>query len=167
MKSHLLSIGMSEVTADTLLAPTYDKQDVMLMIKLLYAITTLPSVSTANRVLAQSTCDALQLVGRVYCHLLNAYLDTTLSLHQQLQHLSAAAHLILALYSQDKGDFIPVQTYFDVMSMAKNVYLCVAKAQRDNPTGRFFIILLGTDGLEKIFGKVQSMVGNDTNADLL
>jgi hypothetical protein len=53
------------------------------------------------------------------------------------------------------------------MSMIKNAYFCVAKAQVDNPNGKFFFILLGTNGLEKIFGKVQSMVGNDTNADVL
>lgn len=51
--------------------------------------------------------------------------------------------------------------------MIRSVYFCVAKAQVDDPAGRFFIILLGTDGLEKIFGKIRTMVGNDTNADLL
>jgi hypothetical protein len=96
----------------------------------------------------------LRLLGRLYSSLLNAYLDTSLSLHQQLVHLSCAAHLVLALYNRDKGDFIPVQSYFDLMSMIKNAYFCLAKAQVDNPNGKFFLILLGTDGLEKIFGKV-------------
>ena len=94
-------------------------------------------------------------------------MNVQLSLHEQLVHLSAAAHLILAIYHVDKGDFIPVQTFFDVMSMIKNVYFCVAKTQVDDPTGSFWIILLGTDGLEKVFGKVRTMVGNDTNADQL
>ena len=71
------------------------------------------------------------------------------------------------MYHNDKGEFIPVQTFFDVMSMIKNVYFCVAKTQVDDPTGSFWIILLGTDGLEKVFGKVRTMVGNDSNADLL
>jgi hypothetical protein len=53
------------------------------------------------------------------------------------------------------------------MAMVKNVYFCVAKAQKDDPDGRFWIILLGTDGLEKVFGKVRTMIGNDTNADQL
>ena len=53
------------------------------------------------------------------------------------------------------------------MSMIKNVYFCVAKTQIDNPTAQFWIILLGTDGLEKVFGKVRTMVGGDTNADQL
>jgi hypothetical protein len=94
-------------------------------------------------------------------------MNIQLSLHEQLVHLSAAAHLILAIYHTDKGEFIPVQTFFDVMSMIKNVYFCMAKTQVDDITGRFWIILLGTDGLEKVFGKVRTMVGNDTNADQL
>ena len=94
-------------------------------------------------------------------------MNIQLSLHEQLVHLSAAAHLILAIYHTNKGEFIPVQTFFDVMSMIKNVYFCVAKTQVDDPTGSFWIILLGTDGLEKVFGKVCAMVGNDTNADQL
>ncbi|KAF8910004.1 hypothetical protein CPB84DRAFT_1842672 [Gymnopilus junonius] len=53
------------------------------------------------------------------------------------------------------------------MSMIKNVYFCVAKMQIDNPNSSFWIILLSTDGLEKVFGKVRTMVGNDTNADQL
>lgn len=94
-------------------------------------------------------------------------MDPSLSLHQQLSQLSAAAHLTLALYSSNQGDFIPVQLYFNTMTMIKNVYFCVAKVQVDNPDGSFWIILLGTDGLEKVFGKVHTMIGNDSHADLL
>ncbi|KAF8198428.1 hypothetical protein BJ912DRAFT_1074363 [Pholiota molesta] len=165
LRKHLKSLGMSNVTIDSLLSPN-DKQDVTLMTKLLHAVSQLASTPDTADPLSRTTREMLRLLGRLYGHLLNAYLDISLSLHQQLSELSAAAHLVLALYHLDKGDFVPVQTYFDVMSMIKNVYFCVAKAQRDNPTGRFFIILLGTDGLEKIFGKVRTMVGNDTNADV-
>ena len=157
---------MSTATADTLLAPN-DKQDVVLMIKLLNSISRLPAASSTDPPMVKSTRQVLVLLGRVYHHLLSAYMDVQLSLHDQLVHLSAAAHLILSIYHMDKGNFIPVQTFFDVMSMIKNVYFCVAKAQVDDPTGSFWIILLGTDGLEKIFGKVRTMVGNDTNADQL
>lgn len=90
-----------------------------------------------------------------------------LSLHEQLTCLSAAAHLVLALYSCEQGDFIPIQLYFNLMSMVKNAYFCVAKAQQDDPDGQFWIILLGTDGLEKVFGKVCTMIGNDHHVDQL
>ena len=116
------------------------------------------SFQRSKRIYHKSLC-------HVYANLLKAYLDISLSesLNDQLAHLSTAAHLILAMYNKDKGNFIPVQTCFDVMSMIKNVYFSVAKTQIDNPAGSFWIILLGTDGLEKVFGKVRTMVGNDTD----
>ncbi|KAF8154518.1 hypothetical protein B0H34DRAFT_809113 [Crassisporium funariophilum] len=166
LQGHLLAAGMATHEVDALLSPN-DKQDVTLMLRLLVAMSNIPPPKPSDQPTIQATRRVLRLLGRLYFYLLNAYLDINLSLHTQLVYLSAAAHIILALYSRDKGDFIPVQTYFDVMSMIKNIYFCVAKTQCDNPNGFFYIILLGTDGLEKIFGKVRSMVGNDTNVDAL
>ncbi|KAF9473610.1 hypothetical protein BDN70DRAFT_937308 [Pholiota conissans] len=166
LREHLKSLPMTDLTIDALLSPN-DKQDVVLMIKLLYSISQLSSAPPTASPLTRSTREMLRLLGHLYGNLLSAYMDVSLSLHEQLVKLSTAAHLILALYNLDKGNFIPVQSYFDVMCMIKNVYFCVAKAQRDDPEGRFYIILLGTDGLEKVFGKVRSMIGNDTNADVL
>jgi hypothetical protein len=51
--------------------------------------------------------------------------------------------------------------------MVKNAYFCVAKAKVDDPHGKFWIILLGTDRLEVLFGILRTMVGNDANLDLL
>jgi hypothetical protein len=51
--------------------------------------------------------------------------------------------------------------------MIKNVFFCVAKTQVDNPGGKFFLTLLGTDRLEEAFGNLCTTIGNDTNADLL
>jgi hypothetical protein len=80
-----------------------------------------------------------------------------LSLHQQLVHLSAAAHLILSFYTKEKGGSMPSQLFFDLMTMIKNVYFCVAKMQIDDPDGSFWIILLGSDPLEVLFGKVRTI----------
>jgi len=137
------------------------------MIKLLNAISSLPACPSNSRPTVLASRRVLRVLGKLYYHLLHAYLNISLSLDQQLTYLSTTAHLVLALYHKDKGAFIPVQLYFDVMSMIKNVYFCVAKVQKDDPTGDFYIIILGTDGLEKVFGKVRTIVGDDTNADQL
>ncbi|KAK0444289.1 uncharacterized protein EV420DRAFT_1216181, partial [Desarmillaria tabescens] len=55
----------------------------------------------------------------------------------------------------------------DIMIMIKNAYLCAAKGKVDNPDGLFYLILLGTDGLEKLFRILRMMVGNDANVDML
>ena len=136
IKFHLVACGMSASTADTLLS-TNNKQDVILMIQLLNTISKLTPALDMDTPSTKLICQALILLGRVYHHLLNAYMDVQLSLHEQLVNLSTAAHLILSMYHTDKGEFIPVQTFFDVMSMIKNVYFCIAKTQVDNPAGSF------------------------------
>ena len=62
---------------------------------------------------------------------------------------------------------MPSQLYFDLMTMIKNAYFCVAKTQIDNPDGSFWIILLSSDPLEVHFGKIHTIQGNDSNVDQL
>ncbi|KAJ7844221.1 hypothetical protein B0H14DRAFT_2310498, partial [Mycena olivaceomarginata] len=39
----------------------------------------------------------------------------------------------------------------------KNVFFCVAKTQIDDPDGRFWLILLGTDPVKLSFAKVRTI----------
>ncbi|KAF8148808.1 hypothetical protein B0H34DRAFT_679492 [Crassisporium funariophilum] len=80
--------------------------------------------------------------------------------------ISSNAHLALVLYRMAGKDFIPTNLYIDVMLMIKNALFCVAKAKVDDPEGEFWIILLGTDRLEELFGILRTMVGNNANLDL-
>lgn len=167
IRKHLKDSGLMSDSAITAVLSPNDKQDVVLMIQLLNAVATLPPARPEDTENYKSSRRVLRLLGTLYQHILSAYMKTSLSLHEQLAHLSAAAHISLALYSQFKGSFIPIQLYFDVMAMIKNVYFCVAKTQVDNQDGQFWIIILGTDGLEKVFGTVRTMVGSDSHVDQL
>jgi len=51
--------------------------------------------------------------------------------------------------------------------MVKNAFFCVTKAKLDHPVDPFFLVLLGTDRLETLFGILRTMVGNDANLDIL
>ncbi|PPQ83076.1 hypothetical protein CVT26_011922 [Gymnopilus dilepis] len=148
-----------------------DRQDVPLAFNTLKDIWTLPqvpSVSNYNdRPGFQNIRTALWVFGRFLYHLIFPYLCVYLSLSEQLEHLSAAAHLALALFREGGKDSLPTELYSDVMIMVKNVYFCVAKAKADHPTGSFWITLLGTDRLEELFGILRTMVGNDANVDML
>ena len=95
------------------------------------------------------------------------YLCVDLSLSEQIEHLSAAAHLAIILYRLGGKDFIPTNLYIDLMIMIKNVLFCMAKAKIDDPDGEFWLILLGTDRLKELFGILRTMVGNDANLDIL
>jgi hypothetical protein len=80
-----------------------------------------------------------------------------------------AIHLTLALYAHDdaKSLFIPNALFVDIGIMVKNVFFCIAKAKTDHPMVPFFIMLLGTDRLETLFGILRTMIGNDANLDML
>ncbi|KAE9394828.1 hypothetical protein BT96DRAFT_998151 [Gymnopus androsaceus JB14] len=144
LKNHLtMEDLMSGESATSLLIPN-DRQDITLMVRLLNSIASLPELPPSASPTTKTTRRILKLLGQLYRHLLDAYLDINASLSQQFTSLC-----------------------FDVMSMIKNAYFCLAKTQRDNPLARLWLILLGTDGLEKVFGMIRSIVGNDSNADQL
>ncbi|KZP32677.1 hypothetical protein FIBSPDRAFT_722568, partial [Athelia psychrophila] len=166
LRKHLRHAGLEEHRVTALCSP-HDKQDVKLAYDLLSALAVLPHAKPSDPPPFHAARNALRLLGSLYAHLLEAYTNTQLSLHEQLVHLSAAAHIIIAIYSHDRGNSMPSQTYFDWMLAIKNAYFCVAKAQFDNPDGKFWIILIGTDPLESLFGHVRTIQGNDCNVDVL
>ena len=167
IKAHLLNASMLDERGINALLSPKDKQDIKLMYDLLTSIACLPDTNATNSPAEQQTQGLLVLLGKLYAHLLEAYTNIDLTLHQQLTHLSAAAHLIIAFYAKEKGGSMPSQLYFDLMTMIKNAYFCVAKTQVDDPEGLFWIILLGSDPLEVLFGKVRTISGCDSNVDQL
>ena len=44
---------------------------------------------------------------------------------------------------------MPVQSYTDIIIMTKNAFFCVAKIKLDNSSGKFYLISLRTDHLER------------------
>lgn len=164
LRVHLLASGLSETSADALLNPR-DRQNVPNVYRLLATIMKLPDTAEDASDTTRLSRRALRLLGRIYFNLLDAYTNISLSLHEQLTRLSTACHLVMQLYISGKDSFIPSQLYIDIMIMVKNAFFCVAKTQSDDPTGRFWIILLGDDRLEKSFGFVRTTVGSDSNAD--
>ena len=97
------------------------------------------------------------------------YICTELSLSEQLEHLSAAVHLILALYVLDsaRSVFISGPLFIDISIMVKNTFFCVAKAKVNHLNKLFFLVLLGTNQLESLFGILCTMIENNTNLDML
>ncbi|KAJ6552345.1 hypothetical protein B0H10DRAFT_1968451 [Mycena sp. CBHHK59/15] len=165
IKQHLLRDSkLSPQRIDKILAPN-DRQDIKLMYDLLSALAVLPEARETDTPAFRNNRRVLCLLGALYRHMLEAYTNVNLSLHEQLVHISAAMHLMMAIYQKEGGRFVPSQTYFDFMTAGKNIFFCVAKTQLDDPSGKFWIILLGTDALETTFGKVRTITGNDMRLD--
>lgn len=83
LKDHLMSAGMSDTAAEAILDPN-DRQDVVLMIQLLNSLAQLPAVNDDSNPSICASHRILRLLGQLYHNLLKAYMDPSLSLHQQL-----------------------------------------------------------------------------------
>ncbi|KAH9001811.1 hypothetical protein EDB86DRAFT_3074579 [Lactarius hatsudake] len=163
--SHLLEAGHKPQHVHAVLNPN-DKQDVLLAYTLLRDIWSLPQLTSGapGRIKAR---DSLCLLGSMCYHFLMPYICVDLSIGEQLEYLSYAAHLALVLYVHEKArnDFIPTALYVDLIMMIKNVFFCVVKAKIDTPNDDFSIVLLSTDCLENLFGCLWTIIGNDANVD--
>ena len=166
LKDHFKSNGLSAEHVRAIFNPD-DQQDVKMALDMLKDIWTLPRISENPHPGFQKAWEAIWILGKLLYHMGFPYLCVDLSLSEQIEHLSAAAHLALSLYRLAKKDFIPTNLYIDLMIMIKNVLFCVAKAKIDDPDGELWIILLATDRLEELYGILRTMVGNDTNLDIL
>jgi len=168
IRSHWHANQVSMQCSSFLLNPD-DKQDVRLAYDLLHEIWKLPDASPEASPGFRDHRFALQILGELFRNIVIPYVCIDLSLSEQLIHLSFAAHLLIGIWSDEKATtrLMPTQLYVDIMIMIKNAYFCVAKAKVDNPNGEFWLILLGTDRLETLFGILRTMVGNDANLDIL
>ncbi|KZW01373.1 hypothetical protein EXIGLDRAFT_603114, partial [Exidia glandulosa HHB12029] len=168
LRRHLLDSGVPLERVNYLLNPE-DKQDVVLMYTLLRALWQLPDAPTDAMPTYAKVRASLKTYGRLCYYIVTPYVQLDLSLGEQLEHLSAALHLALSLFTcQDARDtFIPSGLLLDIAHMVKNAFVCVAKTKVSDPAGKFWLILLGTDRLETAFGILRTIVGNDANADLL
>lgn len=163
--NHLKSEGYSAAHINSLFKPD-DAQDVKLAFDLLKDIWTLPLLRTHVNPSFVAARHALCSLGKLLYYTVFPYLCTELSLSEQLEHFSAAAHFALALYHDHGKEFMPTLLYQDLVIMIKNTFFCVAKAKIDDPDGKYYIIILGTDRLEELFGILRTMVGNDANVDI-
>ena len=169
ISKHLKDSGWTDTHINHILNPT-DKQDIVLMYSLLKDLWSLlladPLSSTLTYIKVH---EALCLYGNLSYNLIFPYICINLSLSEQLEHLSTAAHLVLTPYVDDnmRSQFIPTPLFVNISIMIKNAYFCVAKAKINHPNHPFFLTLLVTNQLESLFGILRTMVGNDTNLDIL
>ncbi|KAI9431976.1 hypothetical protein H4582DRAFT_1821850 [Lactarius indigo] len=168
LRFHLQANKMPPHRISYLLNPT-DRQDVPLCYTFMKEIWTLPPPAPTDKPGFVAAREALLILGSLFRHLVLPFVQVSLTLHEQLVHLSAAAHLATYLFTVKgaRNKAMPSLTFKDLILLVKNAYFCVAKAKIYTPDGNFYLVLNGTDRLESTFGVVRSMVGNDANADVL
>ncbi|EJD46305.1 hypothetical protein AURDEDRAFT_124089 [Auricularia subglabra TFB-10046 SS5] len=165
VEKHLIGNGFTPSRIRALMNPN-DKQDVPLAYSLLVAIMKLPEPDPHDSFQWTRARQALNLLGFMFGSFLRPFVTLTMSASEQIHHLSAGMHTMLALYSEGRGAFVPVQLFADCAHMVKNAVFTLAKTQVDDPDGEFLLCLEGSDRLEDDFGNMRCIVGNDSNADV-
>ncbi|KAJ6456839.1 hypothetical protein DFH09DRAFT_1384197 [Mycena vulgaris] len=121
IRIHLQSVGHSMAHINSAFNPE-DKQDVKLVFKFLQDIWSLPLPPDGSSPGFRSARHALRLIGSLFYHLVFPYICIDLTLSEQLEHLSAAAHLALILYRDGQKRSLPTLLFTDIMIMIKNAY---------------------------------------------
>ncbi|KAJ7861954.1 hypothetical protein B0H13DRAFT_1900306 [Mycena leptocephala] len=136
----------------------HDPQDVPRAIELLEAVVAVGKLDYAN--MNADTCadiDALRLVGAVIQAVLKPFINTKMSLTEQITSLATFAHLSFTLFRVSRTQYMSNQLYGDSQTMVKNVMFCLAKQNVLDPTQPFYLFQVGDDPLERLFGKLRML----------
>jgi hypothetical protein len=126
------------------LLSTKDAQEVRWAIKLFNLTGDIRNLETNDfNPSEQSTHNALSLLGEVLEALLNPFIDSNLTLSEQVVNLVKFAHIACALFHEHESDFMSKHLYSDLQCMIRTAKLCVADTKVLHPNLKFFLCLLG------------------------
>ncbi|KAJ7915199.1 hypothetical protein B0H13DRAFT_2456801 [Mycena leptocephala] len=111
---------------------------------------------------AAADLDSIRLLALLLKSILAPFITPTMSLSEQMTHLSTYAHLTFTLFRLNRLTFMSNQLYGDSQSMIKNAFFCLAKQQQLDPTKPFYLFQVGDDPLERLFGKLRMLGGHNS-----
>ncbi|KAJ6586611.1 hypothetical protein B0H10DRAFT_2335394 [Mycena sp. CBHHK59/15] len=156
----------SETSLHALLDPA-DGQNIARSIQLMLCIIELTSLDSADFDPNEAIeFEALCLLAEFLNAWLQPYINTDLSLSEQIESLILCSHLCACLYLQNGGSFVSNQLYTHIQATVKNAVLMVAKTRVINGKLKVFICLLGNDVLEALFGCSRMIGGHSPNCSV-
>jgi hypothetical protein len=105
---------------------------------------------------------SITLLSALIESFLTPFIDTTLSLFEQIQYLSRYAHLAFAFFHSHRRSFMSYQLYYDTQTAVKNVMFCCTKQQILDPNAPFYLGDVGDDPLEILFGRTRMIGGHNS-----
>ena len=162
---------VDEVKATKLLFPD-DPQDVPRAVELIRAIVHLAEIDPTQPPYTRPGMipdidvvidfEAIKMLANILHHFLEPFINPTLSLSQQVSHISTCSHLIFCQYRLNRAAFLPNQLYYDVMTTMKNALFCIAKQFWLDHTSKFSLLDVGTDPIEILFALVRMCGGHNS-----
>ncbi|KAG9309942.1 hypothetical protein JVU11DRAFT_9974 [Chiua virens] len=149
-----------------------DPQDVPRAIELMRAIIKLGRIDPTKppytppcqdpNIEAYIDFETLRMLGDLFHNLLEPFVNPSLSLTQQVVHLSTFAHLLFTFYRGHRRSFMPNQLYYDSQTLVKNVIFCIAKQQRLDASQPFFLLDVGDDAIKLLFAFLRMCGGHNS-----
>ena len=78
-----------------------------------------------------------------------------ISISEQIKSISVAAYLLFYLFKKNSTSLMPAQLYYDLQTTFIDAVFCCAKIKEFSPLEPFYLVLNGTDPLERFFGNVR------------
>lgn len=157
--------GVTPDKARLLLDPA-DKQNVPKAVHLLQSLSKLATLDPPVTPADIQRRDRLSFLADTFGFFTTPFIDVTLDLSEQIRRLSAYGHIIAAMFIQHGTAFMTGALYADSQAIVKNIAFVTARLQDVDPDLPFYIILDGTDGLEKLFCDLRSL-DHARNVDIL
>ena len=106
--------------------------------------------------------ETIGMLGDLFHNLLDPFINPSLSLVQQVTHLSTFAHLLFSHYRSHRRSFMPNQLYYDSQTLVKNVIFCIAKQQQLDASESFFLPDVRDDPIELLFTFLRMCGGHNS-----
>ncbi|KAG2340487.1 hypothetical protein BDR05DRAFT_1002486 [Suillus weaverae] len=106
---------------------------------------------------------AIKALSAILESLLVPFINITLSLQEQVAHLSCYAHFTFTFFQLHWSSFMSHVLFYNSQTMVKNTCFCITKQQWLDGLQGFWLIQSGDDHLEKLFG-ITHMKGQHNSA---
>ncbi|KAJ3775493.1 hypothetical protein FB446DRAFT_609311, partial [Lentinula raphanica] len=155
----LMMTGLEEEEARNLLDPA-DKQNVPKAVRLLQSLRAVHDLPAPAHPDERKRRTAINFVMETLDYFLQPFIDINMNLEDQCHSLAIYAHLTAAMYLKGRLSFLTSALYADSHAIVKNIIFTVAKLTLDNPDTSYYIILDGTDRIERVFLNVRTQDHN-------
>ncbi|KAG1737004.1 hypothetical protein EDB19DRAFT_1895934 [Suillus lakei] len=123
---------------------------------------TLLNDSFSTNVNTRADLVSITLLSHLIESILVPFINTKLSLTEQVQSLSCYAHLAFTIFRAHHRSFMPFQLYYDMQTLVKGVMFGIVKQQVLDPHASFFLRDCRDDRLELMFGRSCMISGHNS-----
>jgi hypothetical protein len=134
------------------------------------AVTLLSAIHDLSVMIGFETTDldkiSFVVLGSFTGFFVRPFKTPSMTLSEQLESLSALAHMMFILFCRHRTSFCPGQLYYNVQTMLKNIFWVLAKQKLLDDSLGFYITQAGEDRLKVNFG-IYRLMDNSQNVDIL